>query len=743
MSLDERIVNELKTLHGKLSAEGKLLSLAQLDQCYDRFRQRFGPAALKALDGEMLLETMHDHSNRDSLVYWLEFKDDEEFPARFGSIAGGSALKFGVFRRRETGAWATGDAQNYPVDIPMSQAVEIARKHRDQLLTGVELLERLPENGTDADYAVLQQGMDTNAPEVSDLAWGHKYFSLLFPRTLDDYHVPRYQRFHLIKLLQPPPPSDGRYLPAGRFMEIARELEMHPNHLTGILNDRDGRPYRYWRIGTSDGTTPRNRWALMRDGACVAVGWSELGDLSAYEANQEGKAAITSLMKQHFPGDQRLVGKKGAEVFRFVTAIEEGDLVLPSDGGRVLGIGRVTGGYRFDSSPDFRHRRPVEWLSLDEWDMPTPEGLRTTVFELGKNPANLLEVERQVLDGHASGALLLGSAPTPHSLPGIPGRIQAILERKGQVILYGPPGTGKTYWARRAAVELAGSGGANGATSVRMCTFHPEYGYEDFIEGYRPEVVAGQLSFVLRDGLFKAICGEAEANPQVSYYLIIDEINRGDIPRIFGELLTLLEKDKRGQPIVLALSRAELRVPQNLYVLGTMNTADRSIALLDTALRRRFGFVELMPDSSVLGDATVEGIPLAPWLDSLNRRIREYVGRDARNLQVGHAYLLEDGQPVKTWARFTRILRDDILPLVEEYCYEDYAVLERLLGDSLVNASAQDIRWELFEPAREKELVQALLKPDPGVATSRQALISPDRGAAEEAEDETGGEVEG
>ena len=127
----------------------------------------------------------------------------------------------------------------------------------------------------------------------------------------------------------------------------------------------------------------------------------------------------------------------------------------------------------------------------------------------------------------------------------------------------------------------------------------------------------------------------------------------------------------------------------------------------------------------------------------MNRRIREYVGRDARNLQVGHAYLLEDGQPVKTWARFTRILRDDILPLVEEYCYEDYAVLERLLGDSLVNASAQDIRWELFEPAREKELVQALLKPDPGVATSRQALISPDRGAAEEAEDETGGEVEG
>ena len=298
-------------------------------------------------------------------------------------------------------------------------------------------------------------------------------------------------------------------------------------------------------------------------------------------------------------------------------------------------------------------------------------------------------------------------------------------------------------WARRAAAELAGSRGAHGAASVRMCTFHPESGYEDFIEGYRPEVVAGQLGFVLRDGVFKALCREAEANPQANYYLIIDEINRGDIPRIFGELVTLLEKDKRGQPIVLPLSRAELRVPRNLYVIGTMNTADRSIALLDTALRRRFGFVELMPDSSVLGDTTVQGIPLAPWLDSLNRRIREHVGRDARNLQVGHAYLLEDGQPVKNWTRFTRILREDILPLLEEYCYEDYTVMERLLGDSLVNTSAQDIRWELFEPAREKELVQALLKPDPGVATSRQALVSPDASGVEQAEDETAAEVEG
>src|SRR5215218_5670208 len=140
----------------------------------------------------------------------------------------------------------------------------------------------------------------------------------------------------------------------------------------------------------------------------------------------------------------------------------------------------------------------------------------------------------------------------------------------------------------------------------------------------------------------RQISGAARAE----FLLIIDEINRGDVPRIFGELLTVLEKDKRGRPVALPLTGGPLRVPDNVYVIGTMNTADRSIALLDTALRRRFGFVELMPDSSVFGEAVVGGIPLGPWLDAVNRAIVDHVGQDARNLQIGHSYLLDDGRPI-------------------------------------------------------------------------------------------------
>src|SRR5262249_11051161 len=151
----------------------------QLDTCYRNFRNRFGPDQLMKLDGEELLETMHAHGNKDSLVYWLEFKNDDEFPGHFGSIAGGSAFKFGVFRRKETGTWVTADAGNNARDLTVAEATLIARKHRDQLLLGVERIGKLPNLADDAEYHKLQEDLDSIAPSVSNLAWGHKYFSLL------------------------------------------------------------------------------------------------------------------------------------------------------------------------------------------------------------------------------------------------------------------------------------------------------------------------------------------------------------------------------------------------------------------------------------------------------------------------------------------------------------------------------------------------------------------------------------
>lgn len=758
--LDERIKKDLTDLYQKELGAGDLFSKVQLDTYYATFRRRFGPDVLKNLDGEALLRTMHEHGNRDSLVYWLEFKNDEEFPSLdFGSIAGGSALKFGLYKRRETQSWMAGSPLKQR-ELTELEAISIARRHRDQLLAGVEVLARMSGQTDDAAYAELQADLEQLAPDVNDTAWGHKYLSLLFPERLDDYHNEDYQRFYLIKLLQEPPPGKGRYVCAGRFMNAARELEMLSVQLTKLLNARNGEPHSYWRIGTSDGRQPRKWWQAMRDGGFLAVGWPAIGDLSGSGYDRPSKDALRQRMAETYPGIPQSVGRDVQQLFNFVTVVREGDVVLAADGATTLGIARVAGPYQYEAGSEFPHRRLVEWLSLEEWDKPQPEGVRTTLHPI-RDHSTLVEIERRLLASKPPEPIksLVVSPPGPvRALGGIPGRIQAVLDRKRQVILYGPPGTGKTYWARRAALDLAalaafgrafdqlqgpqqevvvGDGqGQDGL--VRLCAFHPAYGYEDFLEGYRPVTHEGQLTFERQDGIFKRLCEDARKRPDCRFFLIIDEINRGDIPRIFGELLTVLERDKRADAILLPLSGQAFSVPDNVYLIGTMNTADRSIALLDTALRRRFGFVELLPDSTVLGTTVVAGVPLGPWLDALNRRICEYVGRDARNLQVGHAYLMDGGVPVGDLARLARIVRDDILPLLEEYCYEDYEALAQILGRQLVDRENQRVRHELFDVARQDELVNALLAPAPEIATSSSATAA----EAEEPKEEPGEDEE-
>ena len=747
LQLDERIQKSLQSSYEQLEKQGEIVSKERLKECYALFRERFGPERLRSLDGQPLLNLMHAHGNRESLVYWLEFKNDEEFPAAFGSIAGGSALKFGLFKRKDSGEWVTGSAQNQ-VTISVDAAVVIARKHRDQLIAGTELIAKVPGHGSDDEYLQLQKLLDSAAPDVSGMAWGHKYFHLLFPETLDDYHNENYQRYYLTKLLQLPLEYPGLYVSAGRFVQLAAKMGWTINQLTTVLNQRYGKPARYWRIGTRLGATT-SIWSMMRDGNVVAIGWDRLSDLKNVAYNRESKEKLSQRLIELYGDTASVASRKAGEIMNFVAGMSENDLVLAADGERILGIGCITGPYIFESNmPNGApHRRPVEWLSLEEWKLPVPEGLRTTVWPMKKDPKNFIAVEKHILEPvkipRGRPVAVTGRA---EKLEGIPGRVQTILERKGQVILYGPPGTGKTYWARLAAQELASlaafrrhftdlstdeqitiKGGATEAGLIRFCTFHPGYGYEDFLEGYRPlKSEAGQLVFERRNGIFKQICHDAGKDPQRTYFLVIDEINRGDIPRIFGELLTLLEKDKRGMEVILPLSGDRFAVPSNLNVIGTMNTADRSIALLDTALRRRFGFVELMPDATTLGNVVVgESIPLGQWLTALNERIRKYIGRDARNLQVGHAYLMKDGRAVDQFSDFSQIMADDIVPLLEEYCYEDYNALTQILGKGLIDQSQQRIREELFSPSRRDELVQALLAPSPDIATSREAVAQP------------------
>lgn len=260
--------------------------------------------------------------------------------------------------------------------------------------------------------------------------------------------------------------------------------------------------------------------------------------------------------------------------------------------------------------------------------------------------------------------------------------IGRLLLRRKNVVLYGPPGTGKTHASLAVAAKWRRT---HGDGSVLQVTFHPTFAYEDFIEGFRPDK-SGR--FELRDGLFLRACDRAHKDLDRPFLLVIDELNRGDVARVFGELITLIEPDKRhaGVSRTLPYSQRDVWVPPNLHLLGTMNTADRSISLLDVAIRRRFCFKEYRPDplaisSSAAHHTDVAGVPLGELMEGLNRRlIAVGVHRDRA---IGHSHFLiasSEAQPLE-------VLRDrfrfDVIPLVEEYCYADRSLLRQVV-DRLV-----------------------------------------------------------
>ena len=701
------------------------------------FRERFPPDRLARLDGVELLEEMHGRTTKDSLVYWLEFKQDTTFETRrYGSISGGSALKFVVYQRADDNAWYSGSPRKM-VELPPAAAAEVAQRQRDQLLAAVTVLDSLPEDPTDSAYLALQREMEAAAPDFHHLAFFHKALSLYFSERLDDYHSVNHHR-HILSSLGIAHEEPGFYSAARHFMTLLRDVRerlgrrVPMSQLGKALNALFGAPVRHWRVGTGE---QGEFWPAMRDRELVAIGWSSLGDLSDVVGGLKGHEAAAALkvaLSQQWPDtspQQR--GKNAQQLWRFYNAMQEGDRVYVAKGQTVLAVGVVTGPYLYaDGEGDelsYRHRRRVRWLTTAPFKAVSKTGLMTTVHSFAK-----------ALDIVAQAARHLDQAQVDRPVAQVkPARIAAALEpivaqlrRKGQVILYGPPGTGKTYHALQVAEELVArathkaawselaphqrsamkGGKAASQQRIWISTFHPAYGYEDFVEGLKARPVDGGIEFRPEPGLFRKVCALAEQHRSEDFVLIIDEFNRGDAPRIFGELITTLELNKRDRVHVqLPLSGERFSVPPNVFLLATMNTADRSISLLDAALRRRFGFMEFMPSSEPLGDATVDGLHLGQLMRVINERLLEKLGDAARNLQVGHAYFMAGAQPLKTVQGLRNAVRYDLLPLLQEYCAEDPGALHGLLGDAFYDRRRQRFEDGVFQTGQEGAFLAALV----------------------------------
>lgn len=442
------------------------------------------------------------------------------------------------------------------------------------------------------------------------------------------------------------------------------------------IGDADVATTHYWIYTPGYGA---EMWDTFYAEGIMGIAREYIGDLSVYETRSDMQKAL-----QENGEDGHSYKHASLETWQFVHDVKPGDIIFAKRGQHeIIGRGIVKSDYFYDEARDslYKNLRQVKWTHKGRWEHPDGAAITKVLTDVTAYTDYVAKLNALFEEDDVQQEI---DEPVVEYKPYDADRflsevymqkdaydtLVSLIRTKKNIILQGAPGVGKTYAAKRLAYSMMGVKDPN---RVMMVQFHQSYSYEDFIEGYRPAA----NGFVLNKGAFYKFCKQAEEDAENDHFFIIDEINRGNLSKIFGELFMLIESDKRGIPLQLLYSGEKFTVPGNVYIIGMMNTADRSLAMLDYALRRRFAFYEMRPSFDTdgfcayrVGLGSEKFDRLIQCVESLNHAIAadESLGE---GFCVGHSYFCNLTAETITDRALSAIVEYELIPLLKEYWFDE------------------------------------------------------------------------
>lgn len=582
-------------------------SRSNIETAIREFQERFSPEKLAAIEDENLLTSLFYTvgDNTEALCCWLEHNADcREY---FGSIAGGSAYKFGLFQKKDTGEWMTGSPQK-PEVLSEEQALEIGKTIRDALVKGVDIINNAILDNL-SDFEKLDEDLKQGVGEqYYNLAWFHKYFSLICPEKLSGFHSNDWQT-HVLRCLRINP-SEKYYARSAQLAKIENYAGMYYREFFAVVFEEFGGIKHFVRIGTKD--DEKNYVAEWQQKSVVGIGWRAIGSLQDYVAGDGiDKDAITEkMMEEYFHDDKKTASRKAGELARFYKTNAD-TVFVAMNGEKLIAFVDEIGEYFYDASTAMAHMKAGKWHNkfADGDTLPDKsEGKLTSCYQLTNNENLMFLYEKYYYGEEAESEELDNSEAEETYMPLVFNtEIETKYERNR--IVFGAPGTGKSYELKEDCEDLLKD--TNG--SYERVTFHPDYSYSQFVGTYKPVMGADEkIRYAFVPGPFMRVYVEAlksgrTENPQ-PHLLLIEEINRAKVAAVFGDVFQLLDRDDDGvseyeiqasEDIRKYLASQlkgdpdnyqKIRIPNNMFIWSTMNSADQGVFPMDTAFKRRWNF---------------------------------------------------------------------------------------------------------------------------------------------------------